>query len=120
VGDLHVESAPRAQPLVLVVTGAAERVAGGDHAQHQPQDAGRVRTAVDEVTDERRAAAVLVRADGAALRVAGDGVAEVVEQRFEFGAAAVDVADDVEGTSPCRGRRRAGSGTTASVISSVS
>ena len=48
----------RADQLVLVVAGDAQRVPGADHAHHQPQHAGRVGAAVDQVADEDRAAAV--------------------------------------------------------------
>src|SRR5215470_10150422 len=74
----------------------AERVTGGDHAHDQPQDAGSVRAAVDEIADEDRAAAVVVGAGGASLVVPADHVAELGQQRLELGPAAVDVADDVE------------------------
>ena len=57
---LTVTLRPRegADQLVLVVAGQAERVAGGDHAHDQPQHAGGVRTAVDEVAEEDRAPSV--------------------------------------------------------------
>ena len=96
VGDLHVAAAQRPQQLVLVVARDAECVTGGDHAHDQPQDAGGVRTAVDEIADEDRTAAVVVGAGGSSLVVPDDRVAELGQQRLEFGPAAVDVTDDVE------------------------
>ena len=68
-----------------------------DHAHRQAQHAGRVRTAVDEVADEERGAAVGMHGvDRAAGVVAGDRVSELAEQRLELRAAAVDVTDRVE------------------------
>ena len=97
VGDLHVAPAQRPQQLVLVVARHAERVAGGDHAHHQAQDAGGVRAAVDEVTDEHGPPALRVRGTHrAAVGVALDEVAELAQQGLELGPAAVHVADDVE------------------------
>ena len=96
VGDLNVAAPERPQQLVLVVARDTERVTGGDHAHDQPQDAGGVRAAVDEIADEDRTAAVVVGTGGASLVVPADRVAELGQQRLEFCPAAVDVADDIE------------------------
>ena len=99
VADGDLAAAQRPAQLVLVVAADAERVARRDHAHRQPQHARGVGSAVDEVADEHRAPTVgVVRVDGAADVVAGDHVAEFGKQLLEFGAAAVDVADDVERT----------------------
>lgn len=74
--------------LVLVVAGHAQRVARTDHGHHTAQYARAVRAAVDEVAHE----------DGrTAGRVHAVLVAQLAEQRLQFGSAAVDVTDDVEG-----------------------
>jgi hypothetical protein len=83
--------------LVLVVARDAQGVAGADHAHDQAQHPGAVRPAVDEISDEHRPATVGVGGvDRPALLVADELVAELGEQLLELGAAAVDVADDVE------------------------
>ncbi len=82
-----------------MVPGDADRVSGRDHPHHQPQHAGGVRTPVDQVADEDGGAAERVRGvDGAALGVADHLVVQPFQQGDQFGAAAVDVADDVERT----------------------
>ena len=74
-------------------------MAGRDHAHRQPQHARGVGSAVDQVADEHHPPTVgVLRVDRAADIVAGEHVAEFGKQLLEFGAAAVDVADDVEGT----------------------
>src|SRR5690606_17652563 len=88
VGVLHLAALEVPAELVLVVAGHAQRVARPDHGHHPPQHAGAVRAAVDEVADEH---------GGAALGVHAVGVAQLAEQGVQFGGAAVDVADDVEG-----------------------
>ncbi len=61
-----------AHQLLLVVAAHAQPVAVGDHAHDEPQHAGRVRPAVDEVADEDGTPPVgVVRPHGAALVVAG-------------------------------------------------
>ena len=74
--------------------GHAQRVAGGDHAHHAAQHAGAVRAAVDEVADEDGAYGP--RGGGVDGRPVAQVVAQLAEQRLQLGAAAVDVADDVE------------------------
>ena len=79
--------------LVLVVARARQSRARRDHAHHQPQHAGRVRAAVDQVADEDRPGG------GSARRAAGPSGRRsraVPAARSSFVEAAVDVADDVE------------------------
>ncbi len=87
----------------------AERVAVGHHAHREPQHARDVGAAVDEVAEEDEAASLgVLGADAAAVLVAPEDIAQLHQKRFEFGPAAVDVADDVEGASSGRaGRCRA-------------
>ncbi len=88
VGVLDLAALEVAAVLVLVVAGHAQRVARLHHRHDAAQHARAVGAAVDQVADE----------DGrAALRVDPVGVAQLAEQRLQFGGAAVDVADDVEG-----------------------
>ncbi len=97
VRDGDAPPAHRPAELVLVVSGHAEGVAGRDHAHHQAQHTRGVRASVDQVADEDgRPAAGVGGVDRAARRVMRDGVAEAAEQGLQLGAAAVDVADDVE------------------------
>ncbi len=74
--------------LVLVVARDAQRVARGHHGHHAAQHTGTVGTAVHEVPHEH---------GGTPLGVRAVLVAQLAEQGVEFGAAAVDVTDDVEG-----------------------
>ncbi len=98
VGDLDLAAVQVAAELVLVVAGDAQGVAGGDHAHGQAQHAGAVGAPVDEVADEDDGAPLGVGGvHGPAGVVAHEGVAEGGEQALQLGAAAVDVADDVEG-----------------------
>ena len=98
VADPDVGALERADQLGLVVAGDAQRGADGGHAHDQPQDARRVRAAVDEVADEQCGAALGVgRADGAAVAVVRQLPAELGEQGAQLAGAAVHVADDVEG-----------------------
>jgi hypothetical protein len=124
VADLHVLPAERSEQLVLMVSRYAVRVAVGNHSHHQPQYAGRIGTAVDEVTDEHGTAILMYGVDRPAEVVAGDRVAELREQLLELGTAAVDVADDVERAGPGRSLRslnsRVRSMLTASISSTVS
>ncbi len=88
VGVLDVAALQVTAVLVLVVARDAQRVARADHGHHAAQHTGRVGAAVDEVADE----------DGrTARRVDAVVVAQLAEQSLQFGGAAVDVADDVEG-----------------------
>ncbi len=97
VGELDVPAPERAHQLVLVVARHAERVAVGHHAHHQPEHAGGVRAAVDQVTDERRGPPLGVPgADRAAGIVVAQLIAELAEERAQLRRAAVDVTDDVE------------------------
>lgn len=88
VRDRDLAAVEGAHELLLVVAGHADRGAGLDHVHHQAQHAGGVGAAVDQVADEH---------GRAALRVREPLPAEPAQQRLQFGAAAVDVADDVEG-----------------------
>src|SRR5205823_5985632 len=89
VGVLDLAALEIPAVLVLVVAGYAEGVAGLDHRHDAAQHARAVRAAVDEVADD----------DGrTALGVDTVDVAQLAQQRLQFGGAAVDVADDVEGT----------------------
>src|SRR3712207_8359237 len=56
----------------------------GDHAHHQPQHTGGVRTAVDQVTDEDHPARFVVRADRPTMIITGDHIAKVAEQRLQL------------------------------------
>ena len=97
VGHLDVAAPQRPQQLALVIAGNAQRVAVPHHADDQPEHARSVGTAVDQVTDEDGPpAGRMPRRDRPALLVAGQLVAEVGQQRLEFGPAAMHVADDVE------------------------
>ena len=97
VADLDVAAAQRAQQLGLVVARHAQRIAGRDHAHHQPQHAGGVRPAVDQVADEDRAPAAGVTAStGRPGSSRSSVVAERRRAGLQLGPAAVDVADDVE------------------------
>ena len=79
--------------LDLVVAGHHEGMAGGDHTHGEAQDGRGGRTAVDQIADEKRPAAMAVDGVGA---VRADQVAEPVEKFGQLVVAAVDVADDVE------------------------
>jgi hypothetical protein len=80
--------------LQVVVAWHGQRDAGFDHAHHQSQNAGIVRSAVDEVADEHRESLVgRTPTGGVALPVPERG--EQVVQLIEAG---VNVADDVEGS----------------------
>ncbi len=72
-------------------------VARSNHPHHQPQHPRRVRPAIHQVSDEHSLSANTVCIDSSTLGITDEGVAELAQQLFEFGAAAVDVADDVEG-----------------------
>ena len=97
VRDRDVPPAQGAQQLVLVVARYAQGVARGDHAHHEPQHAGGVRSPVDEVADEDRGASGGgLRTDGPPGVVAAQPVPERRQQHLQFAAAAVDVADHVE------------------------
>jgi hypothetical protein len=73
-------------------------VSRAHHAHREAQHAGGIGSAVDEVAEEDHASALGVHGvDGSALGVAHELVAELCEQGFEFGAAAVHIADGVEG-----------------------
>ena len=97
VADLNLLALQGPDKLVLVVAGHAQGVSGRDHPDDQAQYPGRVGAAVDQVADEHRLArAGRDRVDRMALVIGPERVTELGQQRFELGAAAVDVADDVE------------------------
>ena len=98
MGNLHAATAHGADELVLVVAWHAQRAARADHAHDESQHPRRVRSTVNEVPDEDGAAGLVRRADGTAELVSRDGIAELGKQHLKLGAAAVDVADDVERT----------------------
>ena len=101
VTDLHVAPVQGADQLVLVVPGHGQGVPGGHHAHHQPEHAGAVRAPVHQVAEEHRGAAGRRhRAVGPPRRVTGEDVAELPEQGFQLGPAAVHVADHVERPGP--------------------
>ena len=75
----------------------AQGGAVADHVHHQAQHPRGVWAAVDQVTDENGAAAFR-RAHLRRFAGAADGVAQLFQQGHGLVAAAVDVADDVEGT----------------------
>jgi hypothetical protein len=98
VAEGNVAAAQRTHELVFVVSADAQRVSGVDHAHRKPQHSGCVWSAVDQVADEDRTAPAGVGGvDRPAVVVAVDDVAEFLEQGLEFCAAAVHVADHVEG-----------------------
>ncbi len=74
--------------LVLVVAGHTQRVARRDHGHDAAQHPGAVGAAVHEVAHEH---------GGTAFGVGAPLVPQLGEQGVQFRAAAVDVADDVEG-----------------------
>ena len=100
VGALHVASGEGPRELVVVVAGERQRIAvlGGVH--DEPERLHALRSPVDEVPQEDRAAAVgvLQRESpvGAGLVVPVDPVAELLEKLPQLVEAAVHVADDVE------------------------
>ena len=99
VAERDAPPAEGAVELGLVVAGDAERVAGADHAHDEPQHAGGVGAAIDQVADEHRTSAVGVAGiDGAPGVIAYEVVAQLGEQLLELEPAAVHVADDVERT----------------------
>jgi hypothetical protein len=95
VGDLDVAAVERAPELVLVVAGDARRGAVAHHAHDEAEHAGAVGATVDQVADEERLPASWVACGGSVGR---DLVAELGEQGDELVGAAVDVADEVEGS----------------------
>ncbi len=98
VRDPHLLPLQRLHELVLVVARHGQRVAGAHHAHHEAEDARGVGPAVHEVAEEHDAAALRVRGvDGPTPLVALDLVAQLPEHRLELRAAAVHVADRVEG-----------------------
>src|SRR5262245_40799557 len=81
-----------ADELHFVITGNAQGSAAHDHRVHQPQDIGRSRPTIHEVTDEDRAAPLRWNNGACPVRA----IAELGEQRLQLVAAAVHIADDVE------------------------
>jgi hypothetical protein len=76
-----------------VIAGDAERGSGRHHRHDEAQDAGGVRTTVDEVSEEDRLSSFGV---SRTETVARDVVAELGEQRDELVVTTVNVSDDVE------------------------
>ncbi len=87
VGELDLAAREIAAELVLVVAGDAQGVARRHHRHDAAQHPGAVGPAVDEVADEH---------GRPPFGVGAVHVAEPGEQGLQFGAAAVDVPDDVE------------------------
>jgi hypothetical protein len=83
-----------------MIAGDCERTSGCDHVHDEPQDARRIRTAVDQITDEDRAAPIGMFAHRATTALVRD-IAKQIEQSLQLLAAAVDVADDVERPVVC-------------------
>ena len=97
VAGPDVAAAQRAQQLGLVVAGHRERAAGPGHPHGQRQHTGRVRAAVDQVTQEHSLAPRRVRRTQHTAGLVPFGlVAEQGEQLGELVQAAVHVADHVE------------------------
>src|SRR3954469_3031492 len=102
VSDLNVTATQLAQELHVVVPGHAMRRLGFDHVAYEADCVQDLRTAVDQVADEDRATPVWVPIHRTAVReltlsFLGD-VAELAKQQLQFGAAAVDVTNQVEWT----------------------
>lgn len=87
----------RQQPLgeaYVVVAGHRERPPCRDHGHDQAQDLHARRTTVHEIADEHRDPAL-----GVLGHPSLEAPAEQAQQQLELEAAAVDVADDVEGSA---------------------
>ena len=95
VRHVHVPSPKRPDKLILVIAGNAQRRSRSNHAHDEAEHGGRVRSSVDEVPQEHRPSPLGVSWGRAFVRYL---VAELLEQREQLVVAAVDVADDVEGS----------------------
>ncbi len=102
VGDLDVSSLEGAEQLLLVVARDAPAGACVDHVADDAQGVEDARTAIDQIADEHRLAAVRVAIDGASVQSRCHLAAPTTtypssrQQRLQLIAAAVNVADDVE------------------------
>lgn len=99
--DRDVTAAELADQLDVVVARHTVRGSGIDHIADQPNRVEDPGPAVDQVADEHRGATFRVGIDRASLWEVPypplrEPVAELGQEAFDFLAAAVDVADDVE------------------------
>jgi len=92
VRDLHLTADEGALQLIVVVAGHAERRVGPLHAHRQAQHAGRVRPAVHQIAEQDGFAAGRMARHAVFAR----DIAKLHQQRLQLGAAAVNVADQVE------------------------
>ena len=94
---LHLRALQGPHQLVLVVAGHGKGVAGLDHSHRQPQHPRGIRAPVDQIAQEDHPPPGRVgRVDRPPGVVASEQVAQPLQQRLEFGPAAVHIADDVE------------------------
>jgi hypothetical protein len=99
VRDLDVSTSQRPHEFYVMVSGDAKSITRGNHIPHELDRLDNSGTAINEVTDEYRLAALRMPIDGSAphsVHVGADDVTELAQQAFEFASAAVNVADYVE------------------------
>src|SRR5437867_1482751 len=98
---LDVASAQLPQQLAVVVAHHAQRTASLDHAHHQFQHVGRARSTIDKIADEYNLSPLRMMTDCpdfSGTHTLGNDVAKEPQQGEQLVIAAVDIADEVEGT----------------------
>ena len=98
VTDLDLATVEGPEQLGLVIARDAQRITAGDHAHHQPQHPGGVRTPIDQVAEEDHPPMIMMRPDRPTMIIPVDGVAQLAQQDLQLPPATVHVADHVERT----------------------